>query len=247
MRDVFLLYADSRVFHVVNNLEHALGNRLPRLWRDLFRRRGLLALVGQRVSRNEKGNTPLSRVFHSIVHHVQQDLLYSHLVTEQYARDVRVNLDGKVEPLFLGLKPHHTCYIRQHVCGNVVCAILPDAARFKTRHIENLVYAVQQLLAGNLDIEGVLAHFVRYVLAQRHLVQTDDCVHRRANFVAHAREEAILRKVECFDFLLLTLYDAPFGVVNPSDEGEQRAEQQRYQRDGEERFHVLLEHGMPRQ
>jgi len=42
--------------------------------------------------------------------------------------------------------------------------------------------------------------------------------------VAHARKEAILRKVECFDFLLLSLNDAPFGVVNPGDEGEQRAE-----------------------
>ena len=65
---------------------------------------------------------------------------------------------------------------------------------------------MQEHLAGGLDVDGILRDLVGNVLAEDHLVESDDGVDRRADLVAHAGEELVLRRVEVLDLVALRFF-----------------------------------------
>ena len=155
-----------------------------------------------------KGHATLLGVLDRVVQHVYQDLLDPHLVTVNLGGKLRVDVDAQLEPLVPGVDPHHGDDVRNHVAHRVVGKRELHLARFELGHVQDVVYQVQEHAAGRCDLAGVLGDLVRDVFAQNHLVQPDDRVHRRANLVAHAREEAVLGAVQLQDLLLLRRHDA---------------------------------------
>ena len=76
------------------------------------------------------------------------------------------------------------------------------AAGLDARQIENLVDQAEQMHAGIMDIGGIFLVSRHRVLAEdfrlHHFGEAEDGVERRAQFVAHLREEARLRDVGGF-------------------------------------------------
>ena len=73
----------------------------------------------------------LARVFNSIIQDINQDLLDTHVVSEQFRRKVRRYIYRKLEILLLCAYPQHTNDVGKHIPGAVRCRREFHLTRFK--------------------------------------------------------------------------------------------------------------------
>ena len=73
----------------------------------------------------------LARVFNSIIQDINQDLLDTHVVSEQFRRKVRRYIYRKLEILLLCAYPQHTYDVGKHIPGAVRCRREFHLTRFK--------------------------------------------------------------------------------------------------------------------
>ena len=150
-----------------------------------------------------------------------------------------IDADHKLQPFLLCPQPDQAHNVGQHGRRAVIRADDLHAARLEPGHVQNLVDGVQKELACDLNVMRVFTDFFADVLAQGALVEADDRVDGRADFVTHTGKEALLRTVQILDLLLLPLDDAVFLRVYLRDEGKERADESRHQQHREEGLCML--------
>ena len=118
------------------------------------------------------------------------------------------------EPLGRCLLAHQVPDILQHLVEIEVDIFDRQLAGLDLREIEDVIDDAEQVLAGALDLEHVVALTRREVGLQGEMGQTDDGVHRRSYLVAHIGEEHALglARFERRRSRLLELGVCPLGV-----------------------------------
>ena len=189
-------------------------------------------------------NAALLCVFERIVQQIDEDLPDADLIREEPPRNAGIDIYTEIQTLFAGAVFGHAYKVKYH--GPDIVGDRNDLhfSGFNLRHIQNVIDHRQKDLGGGLNIVRILRDILGNILAEDHLVQADDRIDRRADFMAHAGKEAVLHTVERFYFAAL-LQRLIHGFAKHRDlEAEHEAEHSPYDQDGEQRVHIGRAHGM---
>ena len=179
-----------------------------------------------------QGNGAFAGILHRVVQQIDQNLLDAHLVSAEHAGNGGIHMELKFQALFLGLDPNHVDDFRKEGPGLIGDVDNLHLSGFDFGDVQNVVNQGEQQLAGPLDIPGVLRYLRRDVLPQDDLIESDDRVDGRADLVAHAGKEVILRPVQLLDLLFLPLREGILLLVHPVQEHEQDAGEQPHHNHG---------------
>ena len=163
-----------------------------------------------------EGNGAFACILDRVVQKVDQNLFDADLIAAEHAGDGRVHMQPKVQPFVSGLDPDHIDNFRKKCACFVGNVDNFHFAGFDLGQIQNVVDERQQYFAGALNVPRVFRHILRDVTPQNDLVQSDDGIDGRTNFVAHAGEKMILRFVQLFDLFFLLPGQLIFLFIEPA-------------------------------
>ena len=202
---------------------------------------------GPAFAANGQGDGALAGILHGVIQQVDENLLDPHLVSAEHAGNGRVHVQLELQALFLGLDPDHIDDLGEKRAGFIGDVDDLHLSGLDLGYVQRVVDQRQQQLAGALDIPRVLRNVLRNILPQDELVQPDDGIDGRADLVAHAGEEVVLRPVQLLDLLLLPLGEGVFLLIHPIQEHEQHAGEQSHHNHGkggiQQRVLVEVRHG----
>ena len=123
-------------------------------------------------------------------------------------------MELKLQALFSRLNPDHIDNLGKEgscLIGDINDFHLPG---FDLGDIQNVIDQRKQQFTGPLDVPCILRHFLGSLLPQNNLVQPDDRVNRRADLMAHAGKEVVLRPVQLLNLLFLPLGKGVFLFIH---------------------------------
>ena len=147
---------------------------------------------------------------------VDQHLAQAQGVSHQHGWQVGIHLAQQLQVFGPGFFGDHTQDIGNHRFQLKRHALHIELAGFNFGEVENVVDQAQQMLAGALDFDEVVALPWRGGIPQGQARQANDGVHRRAYFMAHIGQEIAFGK-RCFFSLFQSLQHAAFGIFQQSD------------------------------
>ena len=148
-------------------------------------------------------------------HQVDQQLLQSRRSAPQCARHVGFDREQHFQPFFARAFADHRRQVGEQVVQQEIGLLDTQLARFDARQVEHIVDQAQQQPGRRAQLrqQAALARVKRRAFEQgRH---ADDRVHRRADFVAHVRQELALGQVGRFGLVLGFLQLAPEYLFAP--------------------------------
>src|SRR5262249_4859112 len=159
-----------------------------------------------------------------IARQVEQDLPQAPRVAPQPARRLGVNTADQFQPLDTGRLGEQADRLLDGGIQVEVYRFQLQLTGLDLREIEDVVEDVEQGLGRRLGHVQVLALLGREVGVQGQLRHTEDAIHRRADLVAHVRQELALRPAGClrrhFRLLQLTRYALLLGNISTRSEEE---------------------------
>ena len=126
---------------------------------------------------------------HGVVDQVGQDLPETQRIAEQMFRDPWRDVRQELEALVVGLLRRQRRDRADHLVQPEVRGLDIEPAGLDLRKVEDVVDHGEQRRAGVVDLAHVVALLRGERRLERQMRQADDGVHRRADLVAHVREE----------------------------------------------------------
>ena len=158
---------------------------------------------------------------------VEHDLVEGALVGDRSPAARRCKLHDELDAGLARLQRQDLAAVGDHLLGREPLGRDLEIAGLDLRHVENAVDDRQEMMAGAVDQVGIflppLGADHQRALLHQHFGEADDGVERRAQFVAHGREEAALCGVRPFGFRArlfehLLLHLALGGVAHDRDD-----------------------------
>ena len=128
-----------------------------------------------------------------VVDEVRQDLAEAERVAQQMLGNLRRDVGEELQALVVRLLRGERRDRADHFVEPEVRRLDLQLARLDLREIEDVIDDAEQRRAGVVDLAHVVALLGIERRLQREVREADDGVHRRANLVAHVREEIRLR------------------------------------------------------
>ena len=126
---------------------------------------------------------------HGVVDAIGQDLGQANRIAEQVLRDARRDVHQELESLLVGLLRRQRRHRADDVIELEVGGLEVEPASLNLGEVEDVVDDRQQRGAGVVDLADVVTLLGRKRCLEGEMRQADDRVHRRADLVAHVREE----------------------------------------------------------
>ena len=126
---------------------------------------------------------------HRIAAEVQQHLADAQTVAHQVGRELGIDVQVQRQPLGVCLVDELGMDIAQDLGDVHAQALQLQFARLDLGQVQHVVDDAQQVLAGPLNLLQVTVLDVTLRRGERQMGQTDDGIHRRADFVAHVGQE----------------------------------------------------------
>ena len=133
--------------------------------------------------------SPLLGELDGVVDEVGQDLAEPQRVAQQVLRDVRRDVRQELQALLVRLLGGERGDGADDLVEPEVGGLDVELAGLDLREVEDVVDDGQQRRAGVVDLADVVALLGGELGLEREVRQADDGVHRRADLVAHVREE----------------------------------------------------------
>ena len=137
---------------------------------------------GDRTARRCK----LDRVAEDIDHNLPQLHVVADIIIVDRAFHPAFILKALVPALFA----YDRIDLGQRILKRELLVFHDDTAGLNTAHVKNVVDDAEQMLGRQPDLLNMLSCSFRDAgIIQHDAVQPDDCIHRRADFMAHIRQE----------------------------------------------------------
>ena len=127
--------------------------------------------------------------FGGIGEQVQQHLPQAQRITIEMGWHGLIDQEQQLQALVEDLLGDQAGEVRQHRVEQEIGAFEAHPAGLDLGEIEDVIDDRQEFLAGTIDLADVILQSRLRVRAQGQVGEADDGVHRRAQFVAHPREE----------------------------------------------------------
>jgi hypothetical protein len=129
---------------------------------------------------------------HGVADEIQHDLSQTSRIAHDDGGHVRRNAAGQLQPFLLGATRQQVDAALDRVAKNERDALECQTTRLDLRHVEDVVDDRHQGFGRVLRRLDVVALVPGQLRLQREIGHADDCVHRRADLMAHVREEVAL-------------------------------------------------------
>ena len=130
-----------------------------------------------------------------IADQIAQDMTQAHGVPDEGRGQVRIDLQGKLQPLGFGAPAPQRCDRLEHRPQDEMLGLDVDLARFQAGDIDDAVHDAHQLQSRLLDLLYALAQAGFSKLTFQQSGETQDTVHRCPQLVADIRQEQTLGAV----------------------------------------------------
>ncbi len=150
--------------------------------------------VGADLGREHQLDGPAVGELQRVAHEVHEDLLQAGRVGGDGARQTSLGADAQVEHALGRARAEERLDLREHAAGLDGLDARHDLPGLDAREVEDVVHERQQVLGVAAQVVAPLLLPVGALARSREQVRVpDDRRHRRADLVAHAREELALR------------------------------------------------------
>ena len=129
--------------------------------------------------------------FDGVADEVENDLPQPIAIAMQRRRQV-VGIDDQLEILCCCALAHHVGDAEQHAVEREIDVVQREFARFDLGQVENVVDDAKQVLRGIADLVQPRQRLGIADLAAQQVVEADDGIHRRADFMAHIGQKSAL-------------------------------------------------------